>query len=82
MVKKTEIVKRRGSEVHLVRRDDPASNTCIGEICYNAHTDKIEVELKGGSCSPDYLKGIAEKIWSGRQVEFIMPSGGLKDEEV
>ncbi|GAH26806.1 unnamed protein product [marine sediment metagenome] len=72
MVKKTEKVERRGSEVHLLRSGDKAGLTCIGEICWNPVTDVIEIELKG-DCDPDVIRDVANKVLDGKKVEFIMP---------
>jgi len=72
MVKKTEKVERRGSEVHLLRSGDKDGLTCIGEICWNPVTDVIEIELKG-DCDPDVIRDVANKVLDGKRVEFIMP---------
>lgn len=73
MVKKPKMVERRGSEVQLLGRGDQAGLTCVGEICFNAHTGKVEIELKRESCDQDFLRDLVAKVTEGRQVEFILP---------
>ncbi|GAG58645.1 unnamed protein product [marine sediment metagenome] len=79
MVKKNKIVSRRGSEVQLLGSGDKAGLTCIGEICFNASTGKVEIELKRESCPKDFLRNLVYKVTEGREVEFVLPPGGIEE---
>jgi hypothetical protein len=46
---------------------------CIGGVCFNPETGKIEIELNRESCPPDVIKGVIENIVKGAEVEFVLP---------
>lgn len=46
---------------------------CIGNICYNPDSGKIEVELARGSCPASVIKSVVENIVKGAEVEFVLP---------
>ena len=47
---------------------------CVGDICYNPDTGKIEVHLDRKSCSTTAIEGYIEKLTGGTAVEFVIPS--------
>ena len=51
---------------------------CVGNVCFNVETGKLEVELNRLSCPPNVIKSIIEGIVKGVEVEFVVP----KKEEV
>jgi len=52
---------------------------CIGQVCFNPDTGKIEVELNRGSCRPEVIKAVVENIIRGAEVEFVLPKEKPKE---
>ena len=52
---------------------------CIGSVCFNPETGKIEVELNRGSCPPGVIKSVVENIIRGAEVEFVLPKEKPKE---
>ncbi|MBA7708672.1 hypothetical protein ES703_117575 [subsurface metagenome] len=50
---------------------------CVGTVCFNPDTNKIEIVLDRGSCPPKSVKGIVESLITGAEVEVVLPA--LKD---
>lgn len=46
---------------------------CVGSVCFNPTTGKLEVELKRDSCPPRVIKRIVEETIRGVEVEFLIP---------
>jgi len=55
---------------------------CIGNVCFNPETGKIEVELNRGSCPPDVVKAVVENIIRGAEVEFVLPKKPEAEEKI
>jgi len=64
-----------------VKATKSQSIRCIGGVCYNPDTGKIEIELNRESCPPDIIKGIVENIVKGAEVEFVLPKEKKKVEK-
>lgn len=72
MVKKTEKGGAGGAEA-VWSTGKAHSTKCIGAVCYNPDTGKLQIELQRGSCHPGVIKGIVENIVQGVEVEFVLP---------
>jgi len=46
---------------------------CVGGVCYNPDTGKLEIELNRESCPPHVIKSIIENVVRGAEVEFVLP---------
>lgn len=46
---------------------------CKADICVDAETERIVVDLTKSKCPPDKLKMIMSPLFEGRQVEWKLP---------
>lgn len=46
---------------------------CIGAICFNPDTGKIEIELTRGDCDVKVIKDIVSNIVDGSEIEWSVP---------
>lgn len=49
---------------------------CIGAICFNPDTGKIEIELKRGDCDIQVIKDVVSNVVGGSEIEWIVPPPG------
>jgi hypothetical protein len=54
---------------------------CVGNICFNVDTGKLEIELNRKSCPPDVIKSVVERIVKGVEVEFVVPKKPIGEKE-
>jgi hypothetical protein len=81
VVRKKRSGASRSKRISAGTRVSKSGLTCIGDICYNPDTGKIEVKLNRKSCAPETIKSIVEGVVKGSEVEFVMPKPE-KHEEV
>ncbi len=46
---------------------------CIGAICFNPDTGKIEIELTRGDCDVQIIKDIVSNVVGGTEIEWKVP---------
>ena len=71
--------EREGESKDRIVASKSKNVRCIGEVCFNPDTGKIEIELNRGSCPPDVIKSVVENIIRGSEVEFVLPKEKLKE---
>lgn len=49
---------------------------CIGAVCFNADTGKIEITLNRADCDIGVVESLVENIVKGAEVEFKIPKPG------
>jgi hypothetical protein len=81
MVRKRKPGAGKSKRIIAGTRITKSGLTCIGDICFNPDTGKIEVKLNRKSCPPTTIKSIVEGVVKGSEVEFVMPKPE-KSEEV
>lgn len=46
---------------------------CIGSVCFNPDTGKIEIQLSRDDCDIKGIESIVENVLKGAEVEFKVP---------
>lgn len=73
--------KASESKTTRVKATKSEALTCVGNICFNTKTGKLEVELNRDSCPTSVIKDIVENIVKGVEVEFVLPREAQKEQE-
>lgn len=67
MAKKSE--KGESSDTVSVSK---RSVRCVGSVCYDPVTDKVQIHLDE-KCERSDLEDIGKRVMSGTEVEFVLP---------
>ena len=69
------MVKRsaKGRIKDLVSGASSKGIQCVGNVCFNPDTGKLEIELQRDSCPPEVIKRIVEETIKGIDVELVVP---------
>ena len=70
MAEKTNNISDK-DEVRVTAKGIPIK--CIGNVCYNPDTRKVEVTLDRKSCPEAVIKAVVESVLTGAETEFILP---------
>jgi len=69
---------KEGEYTERVRIKSPVGK-CVGKVCFNPDSNKLEVELQRDSCPSNVIKNIVENIVKGIEVEFVLPKEKPKE---
>lgn len=85
MVKKSEDIQDEDDSKDDQSKDRLSAKTkklnCVGNICFNVDTGKLEIELNRKSCPPETIKRVVEGIVKGVEVEFVVPKKTVGEKE-